>query len=103
MHVRSLPDTVPDYNFGLHVVEVMHVGNTRMMRKEASNVIDSCLYAMYVYLCNIYQCNLHHSTCRLLLNCSVLDSSYQCNIRRCACLSYNPSCIRGKILNVAVD
>jgi hypothetical protein len=46
MHVRSLPDTIPDYNFSLDVVEVLHDGS-RVMRKEASNVIDSCLYAMY--------------------------------------------------------
>jgi len=46
MHVRSLPDTVPDCNFSLDVVEVLH-GGCRVMRKEASNVIDSCLYTMY--------------------------------------------------------
>jgi len=46
MHVRSLPDTVPEYNFSLDVVEVLQDGS-RMMRKEASNVIDSCLYTMY--------------------------------------------------------
>jgi len=44
--LRSLPDTVPDCNFSLDVVEVLHDGS-RMMRKEASNVIDSCLYTMY--------------------------------------------------------
>jgi len=53
MHVRSLPDAVPDYNFSLDVVEVLHDGSSRMMRKEVSTVIDSCLYTMYVYLCNI--------------------------------------------------
>jgi hypothetical protein len=46
MHVRSLPDTVPDCNFILDVVEVLHDGS-RMMRKEAYNVIDSCFYIMY--------------------------------------------------------
>jgi hypothetical protein len=84
--IRSLLGTVPDYNFSLDVVEVMHDGS-RMMSKEVSTVIYSCLYIMYVYLCNIYQCNMHYSICRLLRNCSMLDSSYQCNIRRCACLS----------------
>jgi len=63
--IRSLPDTVPNYNFSLDVVEVLHDGS-RMMIKEVSIVIDSFLYTMYVYLCNIYQCNLHYSTSRLL-------------------------------------
>jgi len=62
--LRPLPDTVPDYNFSLCVLELMRVCSG--MNKEASTVIDGCLYAMYVYLCNIYQCNLHYSTCRLL-------------------------------------
>jgi hypothetical protein len=46
MDVRSLPDTVPDCNFSVDVVEVLHDGS-RVMRKEASNVIDSCLYTIY--------------------------------------------------------
>jgi hypothetical protein len=58
MHVRSLPNTVLDYNFrslpntvldcnfSLDVVEVLHEWSG-MMRKEAYNVIDSCLYTMY--------------------------------------------------------
>jgi len=57
--------TVPDYNFSVDVVEVMHDGS-RMMSKEVSAVINICLFTMYVYLCNIYRCNLHYSTCRLL-------------------------------------
>ena len=63
--LRSLPGTVPGYNFSLDVVEVMRNGS-RMMSKEFSTVVDSWLYIMYVYLCNIYQCNFHYSTCRLL-------------------------------------
>jgi len=63
--LRSLLGTVPDYKFGLDVVEVMDDGSG-MMRKEVSTIIDSCLYTMYVYMCNIYQCNLHYSICRLL-------------------------------------
>jgi len=59
MH-RSLPGIVPDSNFSLGVVEVMY-DYSRLMSKEASAVIDSCLYIMYVYLFNIYQCNLHYS------------------------------------------
>jgi len=70
--LRFLPGTVPDYKFSVDVVEVMHDGS-RMMSKEVSAVIYSCLCTIYVYLCNIYQCNLHYSTCRLLWNCSVLD------------------------------
>ena len=46
MLVRSLPDIVPESNFSLGVMEVMHDGS-RMMRKETSNVIDSCLYTVY--------------------------------------------------------
>jgi hypothetical protein len=60
-----LPGILPDSNFSLDVVEVMH-DFIRMMSKEALAIIDSSLYTMYVYLCNIYQCNLHYSTCRLL-------------------------------------
>jgi len=63
--LRSLSGTVPDSNFSLDVVQVKH-DCSRMMRKQASTVIDSCLYTMYVYLCSIFQCNLHCSTCRLL-------------------------------------
>jgi len=63
--LRFLPGTVSDYNFSVDVVEVMHDGS-RMMSKEVSAVICSCLYTMYVFLCNIYHCNLHYSTCRLL-------------------------------------
>jgi len=62
--LRSLPGTVPDSNFSLDVAEVMH-DFSRMTSKEVSTVIDSCLYTMYVYLCNIYQCSL-------LSYCSVL-------------------------------
>ena len=60
--LRFLPGALPDYNFSVDVVEVMLDGS-RMMSKEVSAVIYSCLYTMYVYLCNIYQCNLHYSTC----------------------------------------
>jgi len=59
--LRSLPGTVPDSNFSLGVVEVMY-DFSRLMSNVASAVIDSCLYSMYVYLCKIYQCNLHYST-----------------------------------------
>jgi len=58
--LRSLPGTVPDSNFSLGVVEVIYVFS-RMMSNEASAVIDSCFYTMYVYLCKIYECNLHYS------------------------------------------
>jgi len=64
--LRSLPGTVPDSNFSLDVVEVMHV-YSRMIRKQASTVTDSCLYTMHVYLCNIFQCNLHYSTCEIVV------------------------------------
>ena len=58
---RSLPRPVPDINFSLDVVQVMHDGS-RILNKEVSTIVDSWLYTMYVYLCNIYQCNLHYST-----------------------------------------
>ena len=58
--LRFLPGTVPDSNFSLGVVEVIY-DYSRMMSNEASGVIDSCLYTMYVYLCKIYECNLHYS------------------------------------------
>jgi hypothetical protein len=45
---RSFPGTLPDCNFSLDVVQLMHDGS-RMMSKEDSTVIDSCLYTMYVY------------------------------------------------------
>jgi len=56
--LRSLPLTVLD---SLGVVEVMY-DCSRMMGNEASAGIVSCLYTVYVYLCKIYQCNLHYST-----------------------------------------
>ena len=46
--LRSLPRTVPDINFSLGVLEVM-CDFSKMMSSEASAVIDSCLYTMYVY------------------------------------------------------
>jgi len=46
--LRFLPGIVPDYNFSVDVVEVMHDGS-RMMRKEVSSVIYSCLFTMYVH------------------------------------------------------
>jgi len=58
--LNSLPGTVQDSNFSLGVVEVMY-DFSRLMSNEASAVIDSCLYTMYVYLCKIYQYNLHYS------------------------------------------
>ena len=58
--LSSLPGTVLDSNFSLDVVEVMY-DYSRMMCNEASAVIDSCLHTMYVYLCKIYECNLHYS------------------------------------------
>jgi len=58
---RSKAGTVKDSNFSLGVVELMY-DFSRMMSNEASAVIDSCLYTMYVYFCKIYQCNLHYST-----------------------------------------
>jgi hypothetical protein len=58
---RSLPETVRDSNFSLAVVQVMR-DCSRMVNKEVSTVIKSWLYTMYVYLCNIYQCNLNYST-----------------------------------------
>ena len=51
--LRSLSGTVPDSNFSLGVVEVMH-DCSRMTSKEVSTVIESCLFTMYVYLCNTY-------------------------------------------------
>jgi len=46
--LRFLPGTIPYYNFKVDVVEVMYDGS-RMMSKEVSAVIYSCLYTMYVY------------------------------------------------------
>jgi len=46
--LRFLPGTIPDYNFNVDVVEVMHDGS-RMMSKEVSAVIYSCLYTMHVH------------------------------------------------------
>jgi hypothetical protein len=63
--LRFLPGTILNSNFILGVVEVMY-DRSRMMNKEVSTVIVSRLYTMYVYLCNIYQCSLHYSTCRQL-------------------------------------
>ena len=61
--LRSLPGTVLDSTFSLGVVQVMHDGN-RMMSKEVSSVIDSWLYTMYVYLCNISAiCIIPHVNC----------------------------------------
>jgi len=58
--LRSFPGNVLDSNFSLGVVEVMH-DCSRMTSPEASAVIDSCLYTVYVYFCKIFQCNLHYS------------------------------------------
>jgi len=55
--LNSLPGTVPDSNFSLGVVEVIY-DCIRMKGNEASAVIASSLYTMYVYLCKIYQCNI---------------------------------------------
>ena len=60
--LRSLPGTVQDSNFSLGVVEGMY-DCSRMKSNEASAVIDSCLYTMYVYLCKIYQCNNRRCAC----------------------------------------
>jgi len=57
---RSKAGTVQDSNFMLGVVELM-CDCSRIMSNEASAVIDSSLHTMYVYLCKIYQCNLHYS------------------------------------------
>ena len=46
--LRFLPGTVRDYNFSVDVVEVMCAGS-RIMCREVSAVICSCLYTMYVY------------------------------------------------------
>ena len=68
--LRFLPGTVPDYNFNVDVVEVMHDGS-RLMSKEVSAVIYSCLYTMYVYLCNIYCviCIIPHADCCEIVVC----------------------------------
>ena len=66
---RSLPGTVPDYKFSLDVVEVMHDGS-RMMSKEVSTVIDSCLYTLYVYFCNISVFALFHMKISVKLKCA---------------------------------
>ena len=45
---------------GCCTVQVKHDGS-RMMNKEVSTVIDSWLYTVYVYLCNItVVCNIPH-------------------------------------------
>jgi len=46
--LRFLPGTIPDYSFSVDVVEVMYDGS-RMMSKEVSAVIYSCLYTMHVH------------------------------------------------------
>jgi hypothetical protein len=67
--LRPLPDTVPDYNFSLGVVQLLH-DDSGMMRKEASNAIDSYLYTMYVYLCNINViCTIPHIVCCEIVVC----------------------------------
>ena len=43
--LRSLPGTVPDSNFSLDVVEMMHDGS-RMLSKKAPTVTDICQYIM---------------------------------------------------------
>ena len=45
--LRSLPGTVPDCNFSLDIVEVMH-DVSRMMSNEVSTVIDNWFYTMYI-------------------------------------------------------
>ena len=76
MH-RSLPGTVQDSNFSLGVVEVMY-DCSRIKSIEASAVIASCLYTMYVYLCKIYQCNFRRCESEdiklVLLNCCFIAS-----------------------------
>jgi len=47
--LTSLPGTVLDSNFSLGVVEVMYVCS-RMKSNEASAVIASCLYTMYIFV-----------------------------------------------------
>ena len=47
--LNSLPGTVPDSYFSLGVVEVMY-DCSRMKSNEASAVIASCLYTMYVFV-----------------------------------------------------
>ena len=46
---------------GCCTVQVTHDGS-KMMDKEFSTVIDSWLYTVYVYLCNIYHCSLQYCT-----------------------------------------
>ena len=61
--VGSFLGIVLESNFSLCVVQVMH-DRSRMLNKEVSTVLDSWLYTMYVYLCNIYQCSVHYSTAK---------------------------------------
>jgi hypothetical protein len=69
---RSLPVTVPDYNLSLDVVEVMYAGS-RMLSKEASTVIDSCFYTMYICVIFISViCIIPHVDCCEIVLCWIL-------------------------------
>jgi hypothetical protein len=51
--LRSFPGIVPDNNFTLGVVQVMH-GGSRIMSKEVSTVIDGCTLCMYICITVIH-------------------------------------------------
>jgi len=74
--IRSLPDTVPNYNFSLDVVEVLHDGS-RMMIKEVSTVIDiSCTLCMYICVTFISViCIIPHLDCCEIVVCWIQDIS----------------------------
>jgi len=68
MH-KSLPGTVPDSNFSLGVVEVMY-DFSRMKSNEASAVIDSCLYTMFICVRFISViCIIPHEDCCEIVLC----------------------------------
>jgi hypothetical protein len=66
--LRFLPGTVPDYNFSVDVVEVMHDGS-RMMSKEVSAVIYSylCMYICVTFISVI--CFIPHADCCEIVVC----------------------------------
>jgi hypothetical protein len=67
--LRTLPDTESGYNFSVGVLDLMHDGS-RIMRTEASNVIDSCLYTMFICVTFISViCVIPHVDCCDIVVC----------------------------------
>jgi len=68
--LRFLPGTEPDHKFSVDVVEVMCDGS-RMMSREFSTVIYSCLYTMYVYCVTFISaiCIIPHVDCCEIVVC----------------------------------